>query len=193
MPCVNQVVLIGESRKYLSCLLTPKVEFNPITQQATDLLTQGAQMWLKDNGIIATTVNELLDCKKISVFCIHLLFTVSNEIFLWHITLLLQRQFNLKVLNLSLLFIAAENVTMCHKNTINATFSTSAPNLNQLLDDCLSKANSKASSNVHKVKKYKLLSTDFSMPTGELGHTMKLRKHIVYQKYAKQIEEMYQE
>ena len=41
------------------------------------------------------------------------------------------------------------------------------------------------------VQKYVILDTDFSVPGGELTGTQKLKKNVVLEKFASQIESMY--
>jgi len=60
-----------------------------------------------------------------------------------------------------------------------------------LIQEAIDRANAKASSNAQKVRKFMLLPNDFSMHTGELGPTMKLKRSFVVQKYKKEIEEFY--
>jgi long-chain acyl-CoA synthetase len=55
----------------------------------------------------------------------------------------------------------------------------------------IQQANKKAISNVAKIKKFWILSKDFSLPGGELGSTFKLRRPIVMAKYADIIDKMY--
>lgn len=55
----------------------------------------------------------------------------------------------------------------------------------------IDKANQKATSNAQKIQKWTLLKTDFSVPGGELGPTLKLKRHYVLQKYAESINNMY--
>ena len=55
----------------------------------------------------------------------------------------------------------------------------------------IDKANQKATSNAQKIQKWTILNTDFSVPGGELGPTLKLKRHFVLQKYAESINNMY--
>merc|ERR1719245_2226159 len=55
----------------------------------------------------------------------------------------------------------------------------------------IDKANQKATSNAQKIQKWTILKTDFSVPGGELGPTLKLKRHYVVQKYAESINNMY--
>ena len=55
----------------------------------------------------------------------------------------------------------------------------------------IDKANQKATSNAQKIQKWTILKTDFSVPGGELGPTLKLKRHFVLQKYAESINNMY--
>ena len=55
----------------------------------------------------------------------------------------------------------------------------------------IDKANEKATSNAQKIQKWVLLKTDFSVPGGELGPTLKLKRHLVLSKYADSIKNIY--
>ncbi|XP_025204987.1 very long-chain-fatty-acid--CoA ligase bubblegum-like [Melanaphis sacchari] len=52
-------------------------------------------------------------------------------------------------------------------------------------------ANKKAISNAQKIQKFTLLPVDFSLPTGELGPTLKVKRPAVNDKYKDLIEEFY--
>lgn len=61
------------------------------------------------------------------------------------------------------------------------------------IESCLNTVNSKAVSRAQIIKKYKLLTHDFSIETGELTPTLKVKRKFITQKYAKEIEIMYSE
>jgi long-chain-fatty-acid--CoA ligase ACSBG len=55
----------------------------------------------------------------------------------------------------------------------------------------LGRANTLAPSDSHKIQKWTLLDRDFSIPGGELGPTLKVRRFVVHRKYASTIETLY--
>ena len=55
----------------------------------------------------------------------------------------------------------------------------------------LDEANKKAISNAARVQKWTILPTDVSIPGGELGPTLKLKRFFFYEKYAAAIEQFY--
>ncbi|CAH1716116.1 unnamed protein product [Chironomus riparius] len=60
-----------------------------------------------------------------------------------------------------------------------------------LIQEAIDRANAKAASNAQKVQKFMVLPNEFSMHTGELGPTMKLKRGFVMQKYKNEIEKFY--
>ena len=57
----------------------------------------------------------------------------------------------------------------------------------------IERANTKAVSNVARIKKFRVLKTDFSVDGGELSPTLKLKRSVVAKMYEDVIEKMYTE
>ena len=51
--------------------------------------------------------------------------------------------------------------------------------------------NKKATSNAQKIQKWTILPTDFSIPGGEIGPTMKVKRHFVMKKYCDNVDKLY--
>lgn len=131
LPCVSNCILIGDKRKFLSMLITLKVDVNMDTLEPTDNLTAVTVDWVKAQGSGATKVSDILDRKDAIVL--------------------------------------------------------------KAIQQGIDKANERAISRAQKIQKWSLLPRDFSIPGGELGPTMKLRRPIVHKMYAKTIDAFYAE
>ncbi|KAM0732663.1 Long-chain-fatty-acid--CoA ligase ACSBG2 [Formica fusca] len=76
--------------------------------------------------------------------------------------------------------------------TVTDVISSRDPFIYEEIDKAIKRANAHAISNAQKVQKFEILPHDFSIPTGELGPTLKLKRNIVTNMYADLIEKMYQ-
>ncbi|XP_071539026.1 long-chain-fatty-acid--CoA ligase ACSBG2-like isoform X5 [Panulirus ornatus] len=65
-------------------------------------------------------------------------------------------------------------------------------NIMRAIQDGIDRANKVAPSNAQRIQKWTILPRDFSMPGGELGPTMKLKRPVVTQKYSETIERFYE-
>jgi len=63
--------------------------------------------------------------------------------------------------------------------------------LSEYIQKGLECANEKAQANPNKVQKFAILPKDFSVQGGELGPTLKLKRHRVLTQYEDVIEKMY--
>merc|ERR1712150_415205 len=125
LPCISNAMVIGDGKKFLSCLLTmePKRE-----------LSSAALDWCKEIGADSVkTVDDILHDKN------------------------------------------SKSYALCTR----------------AIQSGIDKANDRATSNAQKVQKWTLLKTDFSVPGGELGPTLKLKRHCVMTNYAETIRNMY--
>eukprot|EP00092_Neocalanus_flemingeri_P008766 GFUD01009439.1.p1 GENE.GFUD01009439.1~~GFUD01009439.1.p1 ORF type:complete len:716 (+),score=170.32 GFUD01009439.1:61-2208(+) len=62
----------------------------------------------------------------------------------------------------------------------------------EFIMEALKRCNSKCVSNAAKVHKFMIAPTDFSLASGDLTPTLKMKRHVILEKYSKQIEDMYQ-
>lgn len=63
--------------------------------------------------------------------------------------------------------------------------------IEESIQDGIDIANKHAISNAQRVQKYVVLQKDFSIPTGELGPTMKVKRNVVNEKYKSIIDKVY--
>jgi len=138
LPCVSNVIVIGDKRKFLSCLLTLKTEVDPETQAPTSKLSVATLKWLAEHADITDAVNV--------------------------------------------------------EDLLGEAASASAGGskaFNDAIQAGIAEANKKAVSNAQKVQKFAFVERDFSVSGGELGPTLKLKRHVVIKQYESLIESFY--
>lgn len=131
LPFLSNVMVVGDKRPYLTCLMTLKCDMDVETAEPLDTLTPLARKIIQELGSSSTNVSEII------------------------------------------------------KNQDPVVFSA--------ITSGLKIANCNAPSNAQKVQKWRLLNGDFSLPGGELGPTLKLKRFFVLKKYESVIESMYSE
>ena len=60
-----------------------------------------------------------------------------------------------------------------------------------VIQERINLANNDSESNAKKVQKWRILRKDFSVPGGELGPTLKMKRHIVMKQYAELVDGFY--
>jgi len=128
-PLISNVVLIGDTKKFISVLVTLRVVIDPNTLLPTNELDENCLIALRNEGINANNIKEVIT--------------------------------NIKV--------------------------------KELIQKAIDNYNETAISNAQKVKKFKILETDFSVPGGELTESQKLKRKVVVEKYQNEINDIYSE
>ena len=85
-------------------------------------------------------------------------------------------------------FFQKHNTTV---RTVEDLVTTRNPVLEQIITEGLERANKAAQSRAHKVHKFMIAPNEFSINTGELTPTMKLKRHFILKKYEKDIDSLY--
>ena len=79
----------------------------------------------------------------------------------------------------------------CHCDTSSELSSSDNQQVREDIMKAIDAANSKAQSRAHRVQKYFIAPADFSVETGELTPTLKMKRHFVVKKYEEQISKLY--
>lgn len=131
---ISNVVLVGDQRHYLTCLITPKVKIDQETTLPTTNLDDSVVQWLTKQGVSNVTTT----------------FQLVEEV---------ER-------NASLVKSIQAHIDLINKS---------------------------AQSKPEFVQKFRILPEEFSIPGGQLGPTLKLKRHQVMQQYKPIIDQMYSE
>jgi len=129
LPCLSHVVLIGDRKKFLSCLLTLKLEVDQETLEPKSKLSESTIDWCKELGSKAETVEDVVK--------------------------------------------GPDNLVM------------------EAVQEGIDRYNAKSTSNAQKIQKWTILPIDFSIPGGEIGPTMKVKRHFVMKKYSENVDKLY--
>ena len=81
----------------------------------------------------------------------------------------------------------------CRATNVEDVVSQNIPILDQKIYEGLNRANQFAQSRAHRVQKFIIATNEFSIATGELTPTMKLKRHFILKKYKKDIDRLYDE
>lgn len=130
LPCLSHVMLIGDRRKFLACLLTLRVEVDQESLEPKSTLTEDTIEWCKSIGSKAQTMEDVLAGPDTAVM--------------------------------------------------------------DAIQNGIDRYNRRASSQAQKIQKWTILPTDFSIPGGEIGPTMKVKRHAVLKKYQDNVENLYE-
>ena len=68
LPFLSNVMVIGDRRKFLACVVTIKVEVNPESGEPTDVLTPHARRTIEQIGSQCTKVSEIIETKDAAIF-----------------------------------------------------------------------------------------------------------------------------
>ena len=80
------------------------------------------------------------------------------------------------------------NITV---RTVKDLVAEKNPILKQIITEGLERANKAAQSRAQKVHKFMIAPNEFSIDTGELTPTMKLKRHFILKKYEEDIDRLY--
>lgn len=78
-------------------------------------------------------------------------------------------------------------------NTVSEILQKKPKEIYAAIENGITAANKKATSNAQRIQKFKILPKDFSINSGELGPTLKVKRQIVIERYKDYIEEMYRD
>uniref|UniRef100_A0A1I8P2M2 long-chain-fatty-acid--CoA ligase n=1 Tax=Stomoxys calcitrans TaxID=35570 RepID=A0A1I8P2M2_STOCA len=85
-----------------------------------------------------------------------------------------------------------KNLGVNHKTLSDILNAGPCPKVYKSIEDAIKRANKHSISNAQKVQKFTILPHDFSIPTGELGPTLKVKRNVVNKQYEELVDKMYE-
>ncbi|XP_063242687.1 long-chain-fatty-acid--CoA ligase ACSBG2 isoform X2 [Bacillus rossius redtenbacheri] len=79
----------------------------------------------------------------------------------------------------------------CDASTVAQLLQSGNEKVMAAIQDGIDQVNSRATSNAQKIQKFSILPQDFSVKTGELGPTLKLKRKVIETQYRSTIEQLY--
>lgn len=127
-PACSNIMIVGESQRFMSCLITFKVDVDPKTGQPShELMPEAIALLKKEVGVDVKTSDEACTNEKVMAF----------------------------------------------------------------MQKCVDETNSKSVSRAAHIRKFRLVTTDFSIPGGELTPTLKLKRKVTEKKFQVLVDEMF--
>lgn len=84
-----------------------------------------------------------------------------------------------------------ESMDLKYKKLSEILAAGPCPKVFKAIEEAIIRANKHSISNAQKVQKFAILPHDFSIPTGELGPTMKTKRSFITEKYQEVIDKLY--
>ena len=84
-----------------------------------------------------------------------------------------------------------KSLGVAHKTLSAILAAGPCPKVWTSIEEGIKRANKNAISNAQKVQKFSILPHDFTIPTGELGPTLKVKRNVVNKQYEEVIEKLY--
>ena len=82
-----------------------------------------------------------------------------------------------------------QSIGVSNVQTVDEAMKT--PSIGEAIQKGIDRANARATSHAQRIVKWIVLPVDFSLPGGELGPTLKMKRHVVHEKNNKVIEDFY--
>ena len=161
----NKLFFKGDRQRFLSCLLSLKTEIDQETLSPSNKLASATLSWLLE-------VADVKDAKTIGNITCYNNFSQRKTINLCRL--------HMRAVTKILIWFSDELLD-----------GPEYPKFAKAVQLGIDAVNSGATSNAQKIQKWHILKKDFSVPGGELGPTLKVKRHVVSKIYKDMIEKIY--